>query len=74
MSDVVDERIDIIASGPTAPDKSTFHDAKLVLQKYKLWNSGKFALKSVMKIIDEGIRRKIEDTPKPSDPVFKKVT
>ena len=73
MSDVVDDRIDIIASGPTAPDKSTFHDAKLVLQKYKLWNSGKFALKSVMKIIDEGIRRKIEDTPKPSDPVFKKV-
>jgi glycerate 2-kinase len=60
MSDVVDDRIDIIASGPTAPDKSTFHDAKLVLQKYKLWNNWKVASKSVMKIMDDGIKKKMK--------------
>lgn len=73
LSDVVEDKIDIIASGPTAPDKSTFHDAKLILQKYKLWNNGNVVSESIMKTIADGIKKKIEDTPKPADPVFRKV-
>ncbi|MDP9197222.1 MAG: DUF4147 domain-containing protein [Thermoproteota archaeon] len=73
LSDVVEDKIDTIASGPTAPDKSTFHDAKLILQKHKLWNNERVVSESVIKIITDGIKKKIEDTPKPADPVFRKV-
>src|SRR4029077_1093492 len=37
ISDVVGDRIDAIASGPTAPDPTTYYDAKQVLQRYHLW-------------------------------------
>src|SRR5205823_2774307 len=36
ISDVVGDRLDVIASGPTAPDPTTFGDAVAVLQKYCL--------------------------------------
>jgi glycerate-2-kinase len=36
MSDVIGDRIDVIASGPTAPDNSTFADAWAVVRKYGL--------------------------------------
>jgi hydroxypyruvate reductase/glycerate 2-kinase len=36
ISDVVGDRLDVIASGPTAPDPSTFEDAIAVLEKYQL--------------------------------------
>jgi glycerate 2-kinase len=38
LSDVVSDKIEIIASGPTAPDRSTFSDEKSILLKYKLWS------------------------------------
>ena len=37
LSDVVDNSLSAIASGPTVPDSSTFSDAKAVLTKYKIW-------------------------------------
>ncbi len=37
ISDVVNDPLDVIASGPTAPDPTTFADAKAVLQRYALW-------------------------------------
>lgn len=36
VSDVVGDPLDVIASGPTAPDPTTFADALEVLQKYRL--------------------------------------
>jgi glycerate-2-kinase len=36
ISDVVGDPVDVIASGPTAPDRSTFADALAVLEKYHL--------------------------------------
>ncbi len=36
ISDVVGDSLDVIGSGPTVPDHSTFHDALDVLEKYKL--------------------------------------
>ena len=38
ISDVVGDPLDVIASGPTAPDPTTFADAKAVLVKYDLWD------------------------------------
>lgn len=39
LSDVIGDRLDVIASGPTAPDKTTFADAWSVLEKYRLQQS-----------------------------------
>ena len=36
LSDVIGDRLDVIASGPTAPDSSTFADALAVIAKYRL--------------------------------------
>ncbi|MDO8989532.1 MAG: HAD-IIB family hydrolase [Sideroxyarcus sp.] len=36
LSDVIGDRLDVIASGPTAPDESTFADAWAVIEKYAL--------------------------------------
>lgn len=35
LSDVVGDPLDVIASGPTAPDPTTFRDALAILNKYK---------------------------------------
>jgi hydroxypyruvate reductase len=36
LSDVIGDRLDVIASGPTVPDSSTFADALAVIEKYRL--------------------------------------
>jgi glycerate 2-kinase len=38
LSDVIGDRLDVIASGPTAPDPTTFADAVQVLERYGLWD------------------------------------
>lgn len=38
LSDVVGDPLDVIASGPTAPDPTTFQDAIEVLRRYALWD------------------------------------
>ncbi len=70
ISDVVGDPIEFIASGPTAPDSTTFEDAKKILEKYNLWNK---VPSSVRKVILDGIKGKIEETPKPGEDVFGKV-
>jgi glycerate 2-kinase len=67
LSDVVGDPLDSIASGPTAPDPSTFADAQKILQKYHLWE---IAPASVQKLLTEGAEGKLEETPKPTDPTF----
>jgi glycerate 2-kinase len=39
VSDVIGDTLDVIASGPTAPDTSTYSDALAVLEKYRLIDS-----------------------------------
>jgi len=70
ISDVIGDRLDAIASGPTAPDPSTFTDAMVVLKKYRLW---KGLDNDVRKIIMRGVDGKIPETPKPNSKVFKRV-
>jgi glycerate-2-kinase len=70
ISDVIGDKLDAIASGPTAPDPSTFTDAMLVLKKYGLW---KGLDNDVRKIIMRGVDGKIPETPKPNNKVFKRV-
>lgn len=39
ISDVVGDPLDVIASGPTAADSTTFTDAIAVIKRYRLWES-----------------------------------
>jgi len=69
-SDVPGDRIDLIASGPTAPDPSTYTDTKEILKEYGVYDS---LPETVKKVIEEGISGKIPETPKPNDTVFENV-
>jgi len=66
LSDVVGDKMDVIASGPFVPDSSTFEDALGILRKYDL----KDVPESIVQRLTEGSRDRIPDTPKAGDPVF----
>src|SRR5437660_12113083 len=67
ISDVVGDKIDSIASGPTAPDPTTYRDVELVLKKYDLW----FQIpKNARRIITRGLSGSIPETPKRKSRVF----
>ncbi len=70
-SDVPGDRFESIASGPTAPDPTTYSDALLVLKRYELL--GKVPM-SVIKVLEEGASGRRPETPKPDDPVFRNVS
>jgi glycerate 2-kinase len=65
VSDVVGDPLDVIASGPTAPDASTYGDALAVLEKYRI-----SAPPGVKAFLEKGSRGEIPETPKEDDPVF----
>lgn len=70
LSDVVGDPLDFIASGPTVPDSTTFSEAIKVLKKYSLWSK---APVSVKKVLSDGEKCLISETPKASDKAFKKI-
>jgi glycerate 2-kinase len=70
LSDVMGDSLDSIASGPTVPDKSTFKDARKILVKYDLWSN---APSSIRKVLSEGVKGLLQETPKPGDSVFENV-
>jgi glycerate 2-kinase len=70
LSDVVGDPLDVIASGPTAPDPSTYADAWAVLERYQLLD---VASRSVVARLREGLKGEIAETPKPEDPIFEHV-
>ena len=69
LSDVIGDPYDIIASGPTVPDNSTFSDAMKVLEKYQLINEIPAGL---VNYLNEGVQGIRSETPKSGDPVFNK--
>jgi len=68
LSDVVGDRMDVIASGPFVPDSSTFKDAWEILSMYDL-----SIPTSVRKYLEKGLKEEVSETPKKGDPVFRKV-
>ena len=67
LSDVVGDDLDVIASGPTVPDSSTFQDAEQILKSYGIWEQ---LASSVRNHIEKGSSGQIADTPKSDDTVF----
>ena len=70
LSDVVGDPLDVIGSGPTVPDPSTFEEATEILKKYDLLNKISLSIQEHLQLGKEG---KAEETPKPGDPAFEKV-
>jgi glycerate 2-kinase len=70
LSDVVGDPLDVIGSGPTVPDPSTFEDTWEILRKYDLIRK---IAPSIRHHLQSGREGKVEETPKPGDPAFEKV-
>jgi len=70
LSDVVGDQLDVIGSGPTVPDPSTFDEAWEILKKYDLLKEISL---SIQKHLQSGKEGKVEETPKPGEVVFEKV-
>jgi glycerate 2-kinase len=70
LSDVIGDDLDVIASGPTAPDRSSFEDACSILERYQLW---KQLPEAVRARLGAGARGEVLETPKPGDALFAKV-
>jgi hydroxypyruvate reductase/glycerate 2-kinase len=67
ISDVIGDKLDVIASGPTAPDSSTYQDAMDVINKFDLADK---APERVIDVFRKGIEGAVPDTPKHDNPVF----
>jgi len=67
LSDVIGDRLDVIASGPTAPDGSTFADALAVIAKYGL--DGKMP-RQVMAHLQRGAAGQLDETAKHGERCF----
>jgi glycerate-2-kinase len=67
LSDVIGDSLDVIASGPTAADPTTYDDAIAILKKYNLVEK---VPQGVMARLNAGSSGTIPDTPKKDDPVF----
>lgn len=70
LSDVVGDPLDTIASGPTAPDPTTFADAWSVLERYGLTGQVPGAVRARLQA---GLGGQVPETPKPGAALFERV-
>ena len=70
LSDVIGSPLDTIASGPTAPDSTSFAQAQSVVERRGLRDR---LPASVLEHIERGVRGEIPETPKAMDSVFGRV-
>lgn len=64
ISDVPNDDLSVIASGPTVPDPTTRHDALAVIAKYRI---------DPPKAVLDHLSNDACETPKPGDPIFARV-
>lgn len=67
LSDVVGNPLDVIASGPTVPDSSTFGQAYEILERYELVDE---LPRAIVEHLRRGQDGQLPETPKERDPVF----
>jgi glycerate 2-kinase len=70
LSDVVGDRLDVIASGPTVPDGSTYGDCLGILERYDLVER---LPKGLVEHFRRGAAGDAPETPKQGDPLFSRV-
>ncbi len=69
LSDVPGDPLDVIASGPTVPDTTTFKQAMDILSSYGLTEA---VPQCILKYLKEGTEGLRPETPKKDDPAFRK--
>ncbi|ETA68744.1 MAG: glycerate 2-kinase [Methanolobus sp.] len=69
LSDVVGDPLDVIASGPTVPDTSTYGDFHEIIERYSITLSP-----AVAGVLEDGLEGVIEETPSSEAPVFEKTS
>lgn len=67
LSDVVGDPLDVIASGPTVPDRSTFSEALGILTYYQIDTK---IPRTVLSYLQDGVAGRIKETPKHEEPYF----
>jgi glycerate 2-kinase len=67
LSDVIGSPLDVIASGPTVPDQTTWEDAWAIVERYGLESE---LPELILARLRAGLNGETPDTPKPDDPVF----
>ncbi len=70
LSDVIGDPLDVIGSGPTAPDASTFASAWRVIERYALRDRIPGVVRDRL---EAGLLGEIDETPKPGDACFERV-
>ncbi|MBD3192337.1 MAG: DUF4147 domain-containing protein [Candidatus Heimdallarchaeota archaeon] len=70
ISDVVGDELEVIASGPTPPDPSTWKDVQKIIDKYQLWDK---VTESIQQTIKKGLKGEVKETPKADQAYFKNV-
>lgn len=67
LSDVIGDDLSTIASGPTTPDPTTYHQAIDILKSKNLWDK---VPEAVRLHLERGRQGEYPETPKPDDPCF----
>lgn len=67
LSDVIGDPLDVIASGPTAPDPTTFADAIAIIRKYNIENE---IPEQILRVLQEGFQKKRQETLKENDEIL----
>ena len=70
LSDVIGDRLDVIASGPTSPDNTTYQDAMKVIERYGLKDE---MPRSIIETLGKGMKGFIPETPREGSAVFQRV-
>ncbi|WP_018291195.1 glycerate kinase [Verrucomicrobium sp. 3C] len=70
LSDVVGDRLEAVASGPTMPDPSRFADAWRILERRRILDQIPSAVRARL---EDGLSGKLPETPKAGHPVFARV-
>lgn len=68
LSDVINDSLEAIASGPTVPDRSTYGDCLRIIKHYDV---ERLIPPVVVDFLERGANGQIAETPKPSDTVFR---
>jgi hydroxypyruvate reductase len=71
LSDVVGSRLDVIASGPTVPDPSSYAEAAAIIAQRDLWRAMPASIGDHLR---KGMAGYAAETPKPGDPLFDRVS
>jgi glycerate-2-kinase len=70
LSDVLGDDLSAVASGPTTPDPTTYHEAVAILKRYRIWRT---VPPRVRQYLDRGRQGLLPETPKPGSSLFRRI-